>query len=96
MAFCNRVSKEAKYFQFNCESRCCTEAEIAVRDQVVIGTKETHIRDEALLKGWDLQTLKLEGMKMESAVKSGAAITAGESLNKIGKYSYREPGEIQR
>ena len=93
VAFCNRVSKEAKHCQFNCESGGCTAEEIAVRDQVVIGTKETHIRDEALLKGWDLQTLRLEGMKMESAAKSGAAITAGESLNKIGKYSYKNQGK---
>ena len=36
VAFCNRVSKEAKHCQFNCESGGCTAEEIAVRDQVVI------------------------------------------------------------
>ena len=35
-------------------------------------------------------------MKMESAAKSGAAITAGEALNRMGKYSYKNLGKSNK
>ena len=37
---------------------------------------------------WDLPQLRKEGMAMESAVKGGAELS-GESVNKIGKYSFK-------
>ena len=88
--FCNRVEAEAKHCNFKCASETCTAGSTAVRDQVIIGTTESSIIDEALKQSWDLKLLRQEGMKMESAARSGAQI-AGEShnnLNKIGKYSY--------
>ena len=86
-AFCNSVMKEAKHCNFNCESQTCTAEEIAIRDQIVIGTREQSIREEALKKSWDLKTLRKEGMQMESAARGGAEM-AGEAINKLGRYSY--------
>ena len=64
-AFCNRVAKEAKHCHFNCENNDCTAEDTAVRDQIIIGTNDANIREEALLPSWDLKTLRQEGMKME-------------------------------
>ena len=47
-AFCNRVEKEAKHCQFKCESDDCTAEATSVRDQIVIGTSNDEIREEAL------------------------------------------------
>ena len=57
-AFCNRVHKEAKHCQFKCKRTDCFAEETAVRDQIVIGTHENNIREEALKKPWDLKTVK--------------------------------------
>ena len=86
-AFCNRISKEAKHCQFNCRHADCTAEETAIRDQIIIGTAEPNIREEALLRSWNLQQLRQEGMKMESACKSGAEIT-GDAIHRVGKYSF--------
>ena len=66
-AFCNRIDKEAKHCHFKCNSDDCTAENTAVRDQIVIGTHNNSIREEALKKSWDLTTLRTEGMKLESA-----------------------------
>ena len=68
-AFCNRVMKEAKHCNFNCDTRSCTAEETAIRDQIIIGTREQSIRQEALKKSWDLKNLRKEGMQMESAAR---------------------------
>lgn len=86
-AFCNRVTKEAKHCNFNCENRTCTAEETAIRDQISIGTREQSIRQEALKKSWDLKNLRKEGMQMESAARGGAEMS-GEAVNRLGKYSY--------
>ena len=88
--FCNRVEAEAKHCSFKCTSDTCTSENVAVRDQIIIGTSDTDIRDEALKQSWDLKQLRHEGMKMESAARSGAQISGdgNNPLNKIGKYSF--------
>ena len=86
-AFCNRVAKEAKHCHFNCAHNDCTAEQTATRDQIIIGTTESSIREEALLRSWDLRQLRQEGMKMESAYKTGAEIT-GEAIRKVGRYAY--------
>jgi hypothetical protein len=88
-AFCNRVETEAKHCQFNCESEHCTAEATAIRDQIVIGTVNNTVREEALLKSWDLKTLRKEGMQVESAQKSGAEL-AGDSICQVGKYSSKQ------
>ena len=60
----------------------------AIRDQIVIGTRYQHIREEAFLKSWNLASLRTEGMKLESALQSSAEI-GGESVNKLGPYSFK-------
>ena len=87
-AFCNRVEKEAQHCYFKCEHNKCNADEIATCDQIVTGTTNNMIREEALLKLLDLQKLHTEGMKIESASKGGAEIV-GDSLYKLGKYSYK-------
>ena len=79
--FCNRVERESKTCAFKCKHA------VAVRDQIVIGTTNSKIREEALLKSWDLTTLRTEGMKLESATRGEAEISGG-AVNKVGKYSY--------
>lgn len=86
--FCNRVEAEAKHCDFKCDSGNCTAENTAIRDQILIGTNNCDIRDEALKQSWKLSELRQEGMKMESAARSGAQISNESSLNRIGKYSY--------
>ena len=61
-AFCNRVSKEAKHYNFKCDHEDCTAESTAIRDQIIIGTTHDKIREEALKNSWDLQKLRREGM----------------------------------
>ena len=87
--FCNRVQAEAKHCQLKCIHADCTAEEMAVRDQIIIGTTNDAIRDDALKKSWDLLTLRSEGMKMESAARGGVQISGqSSSVNKLGAYSY--------
>ena len=75
---CSRVALESRHCSFKCDSEDCTAQDTATRDQIIIGTRYQNIREEALLKSWDLQTLRTEGMKMESAMKSGSEIGGEE------------------
>ena len=68
-AFCSRVALEASHCSFKCANADCTAEETAARDQIIIGTHHQNIREEALLKSWDLATLRTERMKIESATK---------------------------
>ena len=86
-AFCNRTAKEAKHCYFKCNHSDCEAEETAIRGQIIIGTSNNIIRGEALLKSWNLATLRQEGMKIESAARGGAEIS-GEEVNKVGKYAY--------
>ena len=61
---------------------------IALQIQIVIGTKCHNIREESLLKSWDLQQLRTEGMRMESALRGGTEIR-GDNVNRLGKYSFK-------
>ena len=45
------------------------------------------IRDEALKRSWGLGELREEGMKMESAARSGSQMSNESSINKVVKYS---------
>ena len=58
-----------------------------MRDQILIGTTDSSIRDEALKQSWSLTDLRKEGMRMESAARSGAQISGESDIKKIGKYS---------
>ena len=60
-SFCIRVEKEAKACTFKCRHQDCSAESIAVRDQIIIGTTSGKIRVVALLKSWDLTTLRTDG-----------------------------------
>ena len=89
IAFCNRVLLEAKHCSFKCESADCCAEDTAIRDQIIIGMKNNNIRQGALKRSWDLQTLRQEGMKIESAERGGAEIH-GEDVYKMGAYSFQK------
>ena len=78
VAFCNRVLLETKHYNFK-----CTAEDTSAQDQIIIGLKSNNICQEALKKSWDLDTLRREGMKMESAARGGAEIN-GEDIYKMG------------
>lgn len=88
ISYCNRVEKEAKNCNYKCTHDDCTAENVAIRDQIIIGTSNDKIREEALKKSWDLATLRKEGMHMESAYKGAEALSA-DTINKIGKYSQK-------
>ena len=87
-SFCNRVESEAKFCHFKCANDACTAEEVAVRDQIIIGTTNNKIREEALMKSWALKDLRVEGMKLESASRGEAEISGSAEVNKLGRYSY--------
>ena len=82
--YCNTVEKEAKHCSFKCHHDDCTAEATAVRDQVVFGTTNDKIREEAFIKSWDLANLRKEGMRMESATKSAKELS-GETVNRVGR-----------
>ena len=86
-SFCIRVEKEAKSCSFKCTHNDCTAENTAVRDQILIGTTNSKVREEALLKGWDLAAVRTEGTKLESASRGEAEISGG-AVNKLTKYSF--------
>lgn len=95
-AFCNRVEAEAKMCHFKCTSNDCTAETTAVRDQLIIGTNNIKIREEALMKSWQLKDLRIEGMKLESAARGEAEISGGVEVNKLGRYSYANINKQQK
>ena len=86
-SFCVRVEKEAKSCTFKCQHLDCSAETTAIRDQIIIGTTDSRIREKALLDSWNLATLRTEGTKMESASRGEAAISGG-AVNKISNYSF--------
>ena len=87
-AFCNRAEAAGKTCTFcNCKKNCSAK-EFAIRYQIVIGTKNEVIREKAMLKNWNLQELRKNGMKYEIAAAGEEKISGGE-LNKISPYSFR-------
>ena len=88
ISYCIRVEKEAKHCSYKCTHADCTAEDIAIRDQIIIGTTNDKIREESLKNSWDYATLRKEGMHIESAFKSAEALSA-DTINKIGKYSQK-------
>ena len=64
-----------------------TSAQIATRDQIIIGTSSNKIREEALKQSWNLEQIKREGMQIESALHGVAELPVEAQLNKVGQYS---------
>ena len=60
-----------------------------MRDQIIFGTSRDEIREEALRKAWDLDSLRKEGMRLESASKGASEIAGDARVNRLGKYSHK-------
>lgn len=88
-AFALRIEQEAKHCMFSCESRECTGEMVSIRDQIVIGLQNEEIRQEALKNSWNLKELRANGTRLESAFRGAATISGEASVNKIGKYSFK-------
>ena len=89
-AFCSRVEKEAKSCNFKCEDANCTVEETVIRDQIIIGTHNEKIQQDALKDSWDLKTLRTKGMQIESAERGASELTKDNELNYVGKYSRKQ------
>ena len=87
--FCNRVYKAAQHCNFKCHNDDCTAEDTAIRDHIIIGTTHDKIREEALKNSWDLQQLRKEGMRIESATKGLEELNNETPVNKMGKYSFK-------
>ncbi|CAB4023368.1 Hypothetical predicted protein [Paramuricea clavata] len=59
------------------------------RAKIIIGTTHDRIREEALKNSWDLQQLRKEGMRIESATKGLEELNNENPVNKMGKYSFK-------
>ena len=84
----NRVEAAGKTCSSAIVKKNCSAEEFAIRDQIVIGTNHEVIREKAMLKNWNLQELRKNGMKYESAAAGEEKISGG-ALNKISPYSFR-------
>ena len=89
-AFCNRVDKEAKHCSFKCKYDDCSVEQTVIRDQIIIGTHNDKIRQDALKESWDLKTIRANGMHIESAEGGACELSKENDLNKIGKYSRKQ------
>ena len=94
-SLCSRVKREAKHCNLKFEHAECSAETTAIRDQIIISTHNSTIREEALKKSRDLETLCCEGMKIESAARGGAEIS-GDVVHKIGKYSFSKMKSIRK
>ena len=59
-----------------------------MRDQIVVGTSNDKIREKALFEGWNLASLRENGMRIESAVYGKETISK-TTIDRVGAYSYR-------
>ena len=88
-AFCNRVEAAGKTCHF-CEcTKGCRVEEFGIRHHIIIATTNDTIREEAVLKDWNLVDLRTNGMKYESAA-AGEEEICGVHINKLGAYLYRK------
>ena len=62
---------------------------MAVRDQIIIGLTSKEIRQDARKHSWDLDNLQKNGARIENACKGASEIMGDLSINKMGKYSYK-------
>ncbi|CAB4010524.1 Hypothetical predicted protein [Paramuricea clavata] len=65
------------------------EPDDSKRAKIIIGTAHDKIREEALKNSWDLQQLRKEGMRIESATKGLEELNNENPVNKKGKYSFK-------
>ena len=90
--FAHRVTAQSKQCKFSCGDTC-TVPDIMIRDQLIIGTQNADIRENALREQWDLKDLINNGRKIESAshcsqrIQEETVDTAGINRAQKGRYS---------
>ena len=91
-SFINRVCQHAEKCEFKCKNTSCTSRnaihEILIRDQIVIGTNNTTIREQALEKELNLTDLishsrKVEATEEATKVMDSEAPTSPFQVNSI-------------
>lgn len=72
--FVHKVRTNATLCDFKCNSPNCTVLNTLIRDQIISGTNNGHIRDEGLKKQWELDDLVKEGRIIESGALAASEI----------------------
>ena len=95
--FTHRVRGDAELCEFTCTNTGCTVKDVLIRDQILVGTNNEAIRDEALKRQWDLTELLKQGRLTESSIIAASEIKAEEhggdyEINraKAGPYSSKK------
>ena len=86
--FTHRVKAVAVLCDFKCTNENCTVQNTLIRDQIIIGTCNEAIREDAQ---WDLANLTQNGRTIESSAVAPTEIEPDlkYDVNKAGKYSKR-------
>lgn len=87
--FCHPVYKLAQHCNYKCHNADCTTEDTAIRDQIIVGTTHDKIREEALKNSWEIQQLRKEEMRIESATKGMQELNHERQVNKMCKYSFK-------
>ena len=95
--FTHRVRGDAELCEFTCSNAECTVKDILIRDQILVGTNNEAIRDEALKRQWGLTELLQQGRLTESSLIAASEIKIEEhggdyEINraKAGPYSSKQ------
>ena len=68
--FCNRAEADDKTCHFYESKKGCQAEYFSICHQIVMGTTNDAIREEAMIKDWKLIDLRAHSMKHESAAAS--------------------------
>lgn len=89
--FSNRVTEQANSCQFKCDSADCNIPNIMIRDQLIFGTNNTEIRQQALKQQWNLKDLLKNARVIETATFSSQHMqdNSQKSVSRVrpGRYS---------
>lgn len=89
--FVYRVKAEAEHCDFKCNNEECTVKDILIRDQILVGTNNETIREDALKNQWNLNDLLRKGRITESGILAASQIKTEQTYDvnraKAGVYS---------
>ena len=89
--FVYRVKAEAEHYDFKCNNEECTVKDILIRDQILVGTNNETIREDALKNQWNLNDLLHKGQITESGILAASQIKTEQTYDvnraKAGVYS---------
>ena len=87
--FCHRVRADAELCDFKCLSATCTVKDILIRDQILVGTNNESIRNEALRKQWSISELVKEGRITEASLIAASDIKSESTSSSSNQHVYR-------